>query len=285
MYKWSLLLCCLTGTLHGEEYAYFNPPQEWKVIEHVDSLVKITFVGKPKKNCNPLINLATEKVSISLKEYVSIVQKNCEADPNREWRDLGHFSTLAGQGRLIEIIRKTTGGDLSQLQLILVKNGSAYVITTSCAKEEFLGLSHLFYTTLKSFTVTSDLIQVIKKKEEKEKLTHLYTQALKDFPKEIPLPPTKIGNRWKNALLTTARTHLFLDKKFQKEAWLPLEKTILHNYAEMGNYWKILLLKDIKNKLISPQDLNYAQDKDFTDDRRFWSHFSTPWSRTEPRSF
>lgn len=282
MCKWSLLLCCLIGMLQAEEYAYFNPPQDWKVIEHADSLVKITFVGKPKKNCNPLINLATEKVSISLKEYVAIVQKNCAIDPNREWRDLGRFSTRAGEGRLLEIIRKTTGGDLSQLQLILVKNGTAYVITTSCAKEEFLELSELFYTTLKSFTVTSDLIQAIKKKEEKEKLSHLYAQALKDFPKEIPLPPTTLGNRWKNALLTAARAQLFLDKKFQKEAWLPLEKIILNNYAEMGNYWKILLLKDIKNKLISPQDLNYAQDKDLTDDRRFWSHFFTPWNRAKP---
>ncbi len=240
--KWILALCFFLGTLQAKEYAYFTPPQDWKVIEHDEEPVKITFIGKPKKNCNPLINLATEEVSISLKEYVAIVQKNCEADPNREWRDLGSFSTLAGEGRLTDILRKTTGGDLRQLQLLFIKEGIAYVVTTSCAKEEFLELSQLFYAALKSFNVTSDLFQAVK---EKEKLASLTSQLLKDFP---------------DASATASRTQLFLDKKFQKEKWLPFEKIVLNNYPEMGNYWKILLLKDIKNKLITSQDFNYAQD-------------------------
>jgi hypothetical protein len=239
-FKWYLALCCFIGALQAEEYAYFTPPQDWKVIEHspFELSVKVSFVGKPKKNCSPLINLATEEVSISLKEYLAIVQANCQADPNREWRDLGVFSTLAGEGGLVEIVRRTEGGDLRQLQLILIKEGTAYVVTTSCAKEEFPELCGDFYACLKSFNITSDLIEGVKQKDAKDKLRNLCFQILKAFPQESQIE----------------KSQLFSEKKFQKETWLPFEKTILTEYSEMGNYWKILLLKDIRDKLISNQD-------------------------------
>ncbi len=227
--RWYLLLCCLFGTLQAKEYAYFIPPQEWDVIYDAPSpLVKITFVGKAKKNCRPLINLATEEVDISLKEYVTIVKKKCEQDPHKQWQDLGKFSTQAGEGKLTKIIEKKGGNSLCRLQLILLKNGTIYVLTTNCLEEQFAEFSAQFYASLKSFTITSDLVEAASQGEAKEKLKVLCSQLL---------TTTKIS------------ADLFADKEFQKQHWQPFTKIILNNYSEMGNYWKILLLQDIKDKL------------------------------------
>lgn len=228
--KWYLLLVCLLRALQAQDYAYFIPPQKWDMIYDAPSpLVKITFVGKAKKNCRPLINLATEQVDISLKEYVAIVKKNCEKDPHHQkWQDLGNFSTQAGEARLIKTLYSTAGNTLARLQLMLLKNGTIYVLTTSCLQEHFIEFSKEFYKSLKSFTITSDLIEDIQEKESQEELKTLCSQILKN---------------------SKPSSALFADKKFQKETWQPFTKIILNNYPNMGNYWKILLLQDIKDKL------------------------------------
>lgn len=222
--KWCVLLCCFLGTLQAKEIAYFSPPSTWKVIhQSPSSAVKISFVGKAKKNCQPVINLATEEVDVSLKEYLAIVQKNCEADPNKEWRDLGKFSTAAGEGRLVEILDKSEGKALRHLQLILLKDTMIYVVTATSSQKEFSKLYKEFYASFKSFNIVSDLLDAVKERDAKEKLKILCAQILKE-------------------------------KKFQKNTWDLFAKTILNNYTEMGNYWKLLLLQDIKDKLTHTQD-------------------------------
>ena len=222
-FRLCLLFYLFLGILQAEEFAYFVPPQDWKVIETPSSepTVKLSFIGKAYKQRAPVINLATEKTSVSLKEYVSIIQANCKADPNREWQDLGAFLTPAGEGRLMEISFKKE--ESRQLQLALIKNNTAYVVTTCCSKETFAELSQIFYTVLKSFTLTSNLIESVKQKDARERLEKLCAQILQE-------------------------------KKFQKKTWSQLEKTILKNYSEMGNYWKILLLKDIRDKFKNNQE-------------------------------
>ena len=222
--KSSILLLCLLGTLQAKEIAYFNPPSTWKIIQQSpSSAVKISFVGKAKKVCQPVINFATEEVDISLKKYLVIVQKNCEADPNKNWRDLGKFLTAAGEGRLTEILDKSGGKALRQLQLIFLKDTTIYVVTASCSQEEFPKLYPEFYTSFKSFNIAYDLVDAVKEKNAQEKLKTLCAQILKE-------------------------------REFQKNTWDPFEKTILNNYADMGNYWKLLLLQDIKDKLTHTQD-------------------------------
>lgn len=222
-FRFYLLFCFFIGILQAEEFAYFVPPQDWKVIDTTSSepTVRLSFIGKAYKQRAPVINLATEKTSVSLKEYISIIQANCKADPNREWQDLGAFSTPAGEGRLMEISFKKE--ESRQLQLVVIKNNTAYVVTTCCSKETFAELSQTFYSSLKSFTLTSNLIESVKQKEAREKLENLCSQILRE-------------------------------KKIQKKTWSQIEKTILKNYSEMGNYWKILLLKDIRDRLNNNQE-------------------------------
>ena len=218
-------------------YCFFVPPQDWLLAspERLSPSVEIGFIGKSRKGFCPSLNLAIEKAHISLFEYVKIVKQLHEKDRNNRWRELGKFSTLAGEGILTEIDTKTEIGSLRLLQLILLKNGQFYVLTAGALKEEFASHYEEFEKAFRSLTITSNLISCIKNEplriKIEEKIESLKASWL-SFPKD------------------ESSEKIFNSKEFQAKYWLPFQEFITKDFTEMGAYWQILLLKTMREEFL-----------------------------------
>lgn len=175
--------------------------------------VHVAFIGKSSSALAPTINLATEPVTISLPAYVEAVRKIHAADPNTKWRDLGHFDTQLGQGALTELETATEQGKARLMQLMVVKEGLAYILTACALKEEFPKYYKLFDEALQSLQEVDDLAMCypLHKREELKGVLAACT-----------------------------------DEAHMGE----LEQKIIHDFTEMGPYWQILLLSEARAKLI-----------------------------------
>jgi len=209
------------------DFCYFIPPQGWNLADmsKLSPRVKICFIGKGSGNLLPSVNLATEEVNVSLKTYLDIVKKDCESDPNCLWRDLGKYNTSFGEGRLTEREVKTQWGISRQAQLIVMKDGRAYILTAGALKEEFSSHYQDFEKVFRSLTLTNDLTTQVASPEKKELLCNL------------------IGN------LKTNKTSFDSDQ-FQQSSWKPFQEKIINDFTEMGSYWQILLLRDVQYQLL-----------------------------------
>jgi hypothetical protein len=212
---------------------YFIPPRGWDIADpsKLSPRVRVCFIGKGSNNLLPSVNLATEEVDISLKAYIDIVKRDCESDPNCSWRDLGKYNTPLGEGRLTEREVKTYWGISRQIQLIVIKDQRAYILTAGALKEEFSRHYQDFEAVLKSLTITTDLAAATEKKEQ---LSTLIRNLHTDF----------------KAITAASIQEAFDSPNFQNQSWNPFQQNIINNFTELGPYWQILLLRDQQNKLI-----------------------------------
>lgn len=234
----ALILTILLSSATAAEYSFFIPPKDWELAnpKMLSPRVKIGFIGLTKKELRPSVNLAVEQVDISLHEYVSAVKKIHESDPNNRWRDLGKFSTSAGEARLTEIETKSEWGDVRLLQLIIIKNKAAYIVTASALREEFSRFYKDFQSVFRSFTITSDLIGAVPCLQKRQKLQSQMTTLLTSLKKE-----KKDSDSFETA---------FAGEKFQSQTWLPFQNSIIQDYADMGAYWQVLILQSTHENLI-----------------------------------
>lgn len=221
-------------SLHSE--AYFTPPKDWLLADpaKLSPRVKVSFLTKGEKEYCPSMNLASEKVSISLDDYMKAVKEAHARDKNSKWRDLGKFTSCAGEGRLSEIETKTPLGTARLLQFIFVKDNTAYVVTGSALKEEFAKHMKEFQKAFQSFSITADLFEGIEKKQRRE--------ALKKEVEDLLLA-------WQKRKAGLESEPNNIDEDFQKCTLLPFQKKILEDYSDMGGYWQILMLQFVQNKL------------------------------------
>ncbi|HEX4840431.1 MAG TPA: hypothetical protein VFU89_08330 [Rhabdochlamydiaceae bacterium] len=219
-------------------HCFFIPPKGWQFADQskLSHRIKICFLGKTSNNLQPSVNLATEKVNISLKAYIEIVRSDCAKDPNCVWRDLGKYHTPLGEGRLTEREMKTKWGLARQVQLIVIKDNQAYILTAGALKEEFSSHYQDFEAVLKSLTITDDLTSPIMPLEKRALLQSKIKTLEADF----------------DAAMTKAETveKAFNTVDFQKETWEPFHQMIINDFTEMGPYWQILLLRDIQYQLL-----------------------------------
>ncbi len=229
-----------TASNHAQKpyHCFFVPPKGWDLADQskLSPRVKICFIGKSSNNLLPSVNLATEEVNISLKAYVDIVKSDCERDPNCVWRDLGKYNTPLGEGRLTEREVKTKWGISRQVQLIVIKDHRAYILTAGALKEEFSRHYHDFEAVLKSLTITEDLTASLISNEKKELLQKMIGNLQTEFA---------------TAMNTASPAYqAFESKNFQKEFWKPFQQKIINDFTEMGAYWQILLLRDVQYQLL-----------------------------------
>ncbi len=213
-------------------YCYFHPPKGWLAAnpESLSPRVQIGFLGKNKKGFCPSLNLALEEVQVSLAEYLKAVKQIHEADRNNRWRSLGKIRTRAGEAELTEMDTKTQWGAIRLLQLILIKQGTAYILTAAALKEEFPQFYKEFQTAFQSLDIVEDLFAIIPSQERRD--------ALKQ--KQIQL---------REALLAASEKK-FEDRNFQKKYWEPFQKKIVEDFADMGAHWQELALKSIQEELV-----------------------------------
>ena len=188
----------------------FTPPQNWQCSDptKLSGYIKIGFIGKSKKLFKPTLNLAEEEIISTEEDYLSAVKKLHKENINADWKKIGRINTKSGPATLAEVDSKTKYGDVKILQAILVKDKHAYILTGAVLKEDF----NLYYkdilNAMKSLTLTDDLFSLIADSSKKNALIN------------------KIDNI-KNI------------KKLNQ-----LEKYLKKEFASLGQYWQILLLKD-----------------------------------------
>ncbi len=148
---------CLYGIDNpGTEIASFKPPTGWKQAETntLSPNIKALVIGSSSSCVPPSINLATESYSGSFEDYLKIVRSIGEKKGNN-WKDLGPFTTKAGKGRLVQLDNKTEWGDIRMLHVILLKNGTVYILTAAAMKSEFSKNYRAFFDALGSLEVES----------------------------------------------------------------------------------------------------------------------------------
>lgn len=214
-----LIFCCLCSYAFSDTYYFFKPPKGWKVAnpDLLSESVEVGFIGKSTFKFKPSINLATEKVSLSLENYMKEVKKIYQNDRTTSYRDLGSLPTKAGQSRLLEITKKTKFGQVKMLQAILVKNNKAYVLTGAMESKGFIEMYNIFIKAFQSFTFTENLLSVIQNDEKKEKLE----KTISSFQAQE-------------------------NKKDKQKQFNKLQKMITKNFNELGTHWQIAILRDIQ---------------------------------------
>lgn len=226
---------CQEIAAQDSDHCYFIPPKGWDLADQskLSPRVKICFLGKTSKNLRPSINLATEEVNISLKAYVDIIKRDCAKDPNTRWRDLGKYQTPLGEGRLTEREVKTEWGVSRQIQLMVIKDRRAYILTAGADKEEFPRFYKDFEAVLRSLNFADDLTASYPA-EKRSSLRELIGKLQTDFKKTT------------NPKIATEDA---LDD-FLKQSWEPFQQKVINDFTEMGPYWQILLLRDIQYQLL-----------------------------------
>lgn len=212
----------LTYVLHAL-IPLFQPPVDWELAfpEHHSQFVQVGFIGKGSTAFRPSINLATEEIDVDLKKYLKAVKQIHLAEPNTSWRDLGKFTTLAGEGRLTEITTTSPLGPVKMLQMILVQANTAYILTGAAIKDDFLQIQATLTQSFATFNLIPDLFSPLSQEKK---------QQFEDFFKTISssLEPTT---------------------EMQNAQWSELQKRVLQNTSNMGSYWQFCVLKEGRNQI------------------------------------
>lgn len=220
-------------------YCFFTPPQGWEIADpkSLSPRVKMAFFKNTKKGFCPSINLAIEETPVSLTEYLKAVRTIHEQDRSNCWRALGKVRTAAGLAQLTEIDASTEWGPIRILQLILLKDGSAYVITAAALKEEFSNYYKEIQSAFRTLTLSSNLFNNIPQLERRETLKQKQRQLI-----EAARQAMTAAVEPQNPLA---------DPLFQERYWLPFEKTIVNQFNDMGTFWQMLLLSSAQEKLLA----------------------------------
>lgn len=198
---------------------------------HLSPRVKISFIKPQSKGFCPSINLTVEATSVSLTEYLKAIKAIHEQDRNNQWRQLGKVHTIAGSAQLTQIDTPSEWGTIRMLQLILIKEGSAYVLTAAALKEEFSKFYKEIQTAFRSLTLTNDLFQPIAQLEKKELLLEKKRQLLEKM-EQSPLDRP-------------------IDAFLKDPSWITFEQEVASHTTEMGSYWQLLVLKEAQEELLS----------------------------------
>lgn len=210
------------------QYFTFEVPKDWQTVstKNFSKNVKIGCLSPSKKLIKPSLNLATEKSKVSLKEYITAVKKIYLSDRCKSYSSLGYLESKTGEGHLALIETKKPQGDLKTLQYILKKEDFFYIITGVCEATDYLENLNLFqksFKTLQFFKTPWDLLN----NDETNRLKTLFEPVEKAF----------------------IEASSFHDKKFQKNYWIPFEKSLTDLAPSLGIIWPLQAATYYKNSL------------------------------------
>ena len=134
----------------------FTPPAGWKLADPkmLSKYVKLMVVSEGKGDFPPSINLAYDPFKGNMKEYLKIVKRYNDSQ-NAEWKDLGTIRTEAGDASLSQVDTKTKWGVERQMQVIFLKDSTAWILTCSALKSDFSKYYKDFFEAMKSLRVNT----------------------------------------------------------------------------------------------------------------------------------
>lgn len=225
-----LSLALLAGPLFGEtpdlqqsynlaleepESVIFIPPKGWLAADPsiLPQSVKAMVIGKSEKNYPPSINIGLEPFTGSLKSYLKNVKMINEAQ-NATWKDLGQVTTECGPASLSSVDMTTEWGDVKLLHAIIVRYGTAYILTCASLKDEFTTNYKDFLSAIHSLRINKDVYEMVGHPEMRAKLMN-HVQKLKknqetwdEFAENIKTDFSSMGPKWYDAMLAKAHSEL-----------------------------------------------------------------------------
>jgi len=227
---------------------FFIPPENWDIADprSLSPKVKIAFLKNNGKGFSPSINLAVEDTDVSLADYLKAVKAIHEQDRNNHWRSLGKVRTASGLAQLTEIDSTSEWGPVRILQLILMKDKRAYVLTAAALKEEMSNYYKDIQSSFRSLTLSNDLLGNIQQLERRDMLRQKQAELLIAAEEYIHS--------------ADAKKNLLEDQAFQEQHWLPFQKIVLENFGDMGAFWQILILRNAHDQLLSLNPSEVATD-------------------------
>lgn len=135
----------------------FNPPAGWLLADPkaLPSNVKIMVVGKGSTDYPPSLNLTTERFAGTLKDYLKIVKAINDRNGD-EWKDLGTIRTEAGEASLSQVDVKSKWGTERLMHVILMNDGTIYILTAAALKEEFPKFYKDFFASMRSLRINKE---------------------------------------------------------------------------------------------------------------------------------
>lgn len=216
---------------------FFIPPIDWEMVDphSLSPHVKVAFLKKEGKKFFPSINLSVEETNVSLGAYLKAVKSIHERDRKNHWRALGKMKTPAGLAQLTEIDSHSDLGAIRILQLILIKDQRAYILTAAALREEFSQYYQTFQAAFRSLTLSQDLLSCIPQAERREALKTAQSSLLSQWTTHI----------------TESTPSLPFEEPFNQQNWLPFQTQVVNNFADMGAYWQKLFLEATQKKIQS----------------------------------
>jgi hypothetical protein len=245
MLKKILYLLLLSGTMHAEtplEHLYseameepesliFIPPSGWLAADPaiLPPSVKAMVIGKTEKGYPPSINIGLEPFDGSLKSYLKNIKLINEAQ-NAVWKDLGQITTESGQASLSSVDMTTEWGDVRLLHAIVVKYGTAYIMTCASLKEEFSSNYKDFFQAMRSMKINRNVYEMVGHPEMRAKLTNQVQKLKKELNEVVEAHGT------------------FVAEDFQKK-WEPFVEMLSKDFASLGPKWREAMIGKAQKEL------------------------------------
>lgn len=139
-----------------------HPPKGWERIDDPSQLpqkIRIIYIGKSAAHSSftPSLNVACEKTNLPIQEYVAYAKSYHEGQSQTVCKPLGKVKTEAGVAEVLQIDRPSQWGDIRFVQAMLIQGGEAYVVTATCLKEEFSGLSVQMFKAIQSLSIPKNV--------------------------------------------------------------------------------------------------------------------------------
>ncbi len=210
-----------------EKTAFFIPPKNWVILNPkiYTKYIKVIFAKNEKTICRPTIILSMQETDLSLDDYTNKAKKEHEIDPNITYKILGPLDLLNGKAILSEVCKTVNTIDYKILQLILIKDCIAYVLTAASKKGDIVDNYKIFTDSFKTFELLDDLFSKVSIKSKKNLLASKYKSLIASSKK--------------------------LDEKQNTKNLVSFEKYLDKNYPNEGKYFTMLVvekaLKEIKD--------------------------------------
>lgn len=257
----SFITCATPSTLFADSFennyiqtaqepgaVIFNPPDSWHLADPqaLPPSVKIMVVGQSNTDFPPSINLGTEKYSGNLKDYLKMI-KSINESQGSDWKDLGTIRTQAGTASLSQVDAKTEWGEVRMMHVIIMKEGTAYILTAAALKDEFSKYYKDFFKSMRSLRFNKNVYEAIKNPSLKSKLLS-ENESLKTSWQQL------VNEEQKNHQSTPIEQiaqNVFNSEDFQSKFWSPYKELLSKDFQELGPSWRKQLLDQVQSELMS----------------------------------
>ncbi len=225
----------------------FSPPEGWLLADPkaLPVHVKIMVVGKGASDYPPSMNLAAEKYNGTLKQYLKII-KTINDNNGYEWKDLGAIRTEAGEASLSQVDIKSKWGTERLMHVIMLRDGTVYILTAAALKDEFPKFYREFFTAMRSLRINKSVYDMIADTTRRANL-HKAVGELKLSWKGYYQKFKQQGTIQPGQDLADAA---FDSNEFQESFWTPFKTMLARDYADMGTTWQQQMLDHAQDEIL-----------------------------------